>query len=84
MKRLQIHRRRCGPGFRFTTKNACGAFQKLALPLCDLVGMHIKLLRQLRKRLFALDRGQGHLRLEYRCVVPTWTSAHLLSSTLPS
>jgi hypothetical protein len=31
---------------------------------CDLVGMHVKGLRQLGKRLIALDRRQRHFRLE--------------------
>jgi DNA replication protein DnaC len=58
--------------------------QQLALPLCDLVGMHIELLRQLQKRLLTLQRSQGHLRLERRCMVPTGTSAHSISSFRPS
>jgi hypothetical protein len=31
-----------------------------------LIGMHIELLRQLQKHLLALQRGQGHLRVERR------------------
>ena len=55
------------------------AFEKLRLPLRDLVGVDIELLRQLGQRLLALDRGQGHLRLEGRCVVPAGSFRHRLS-----
>jgi len=54
------------------------------LPLRHLVGMDIELLSQLGQGLFTLDRGQGHLRLERRCVIPAGTSAHQFSSAQPS
>jgi len=38
--------------------------KKLRLPLCDLVGVDIKLLRQFDQCLRALDRRQGYFRLE--------------------
>ena len=55
------------------------ALEQLALPVRDLVGVHIEQLRQLRQRLLALDGGQRHLRLEGRCVVPARSFAHGLS-----
>ena len=54
--------------------------QLLALPLRDLVGMHIKLLRQLQKRLFTLQRRQSHLRLECSYMGPSGTPAHSFSA----
>jgi hypothetical protein len=48
-----------------------------------LMNAHVKLLRQLRKRIFFLDSGQGHLRFEGRCIVAARTSAHLLFSSQP-
>ena len=78
MKSLQIDRRRPGLGSA-VPENAGGAFEKLTLPLRDLVGVDIELLRQLGQRLLALDRGQRHFRLEARCVVPTRALRHLIS-----
>src|ERR1035437_6774085 len=60
VKRLDVYRCSCRFHLRFTAKNSDGAFQKLALPLRDLVGMYVKLLSQLRKCLFSLDGGQSH------------------------
>jgi hypothetical protein len=54
-------------------------FQQLRLPLGDLIGMDVKLLRQFRQRQLAPDGGQCHLRLECRGVVPARSSAHVLS-----
>jgi hypothetical protein len=54
-------------------------FLKLALPLRDLVRMHVKMLSQLRQRHLALDGRKRHLGLECRCVVPACSSAHRLS-----
>jgi len=42
--------------FRRSQKHATGPFQQMGLPLHDLAGVHIKLLRQLRQRLVALER----------------------------
>ena len=50
----------------------------------DLLCTGIELLSQLGQGLFTLDRGQGHLRLERRCVIPAGTSAHQFSSAQPS
>src|ERR1035437_8251627 len=61
-------------------EDACGAFLKPVLPLRNLVRMHIEVLRKLGKGFFALQSGQCHLGFKGRCVVPTWSSAHLLSS----
>src|ERR1035437_9211072 len=61
-------------------EDACGAFLKPVLPLRNLVRMHIEVLRKLGKGFFALQSGQCHLGFKGRCVVPTWSPAHLLSS----
>ena len=45
-------------------KGGRGALQQLALPIRDLVGMHIVQLRQLRQRLLASDGIYRHLGLE--------------------
>jgi hypothetical protein len=41
--------------------------------------MDVELLGKLRNRSIALDRSEGHLRLEGRCVVPARSSRHGLS-----
>jgi hypothetical protein len=56
------------------------ASPKPVLPLRNLVGMHIEVLRKLGKGLVTLQCSQCHLRFKSRGVVPAWTSAHLLSS----
>ena len=56
-----------------------GAFLKPVISFRNLVGMHIKVLCEFGQGLVALERSQGHLRFKGRCVVPTRTSAHLLS-----
>ena len=77
MQRLQI---------RFTLallrnagKYVRGPFQQLAVPLRDLIRMHIQLLRQRRKGLITLEGGNRHLRLERDRVVSTGTSHALCS-----
>ena len=55
------------------------AFKKLSLPLRDLIGVNVELLRQFGQRLLALQGGQGHFRLESRRVVPTRSFGHNLS-----
>jgi hypothetical protein len=78
MKGLPINRRR--PDLDSAVSEDTGrAFEKLPLPLRDLVGVDIELLRQLGQRLLALDRAQSHFRLERRCVVPTGALRHLIS-----
>ena len=54
--------------------------QQLILPLLDLVGVHIELLRQFRQRLFAPERRQRYFRFESRAVVPAGSLCHGLSS----
>src|ERR1035441_6427990 len=61
-------------------EDACCALLEPGLPIRDLVGMHIKVLRKLGKGLIALQSGQCHLGFKGRCVVPARSSAHLLSS----
>jgi hypothetical protein len=78
MKGLQINRRWHGLDSAMS-ENTGRAFEKLTLPLRDLIGVDIELLRQLGQRPLALDRGQGHFRLEGRCVVPTGALRHLIS-----
>ena len=53
MKRLKVHNRFDSTSLRFSAKDPSRALQQLALPLRDLVGMHIELLRQLRQRLLS-------------------------------
>jgi len=79
VQHLQIHRRRRFRACRARAKHPRRTVEKLPLPTRDLVRMNVKLLRQLRQRLLALDRGQCHSRLEGRCVVPACPSRHALS-----
>ena len=44
----------------------------------DLLCTGIELLSQLGQGLFTLDRGQGHLRLERRCVIPAGVCSSIL------
>lgn len=53
---------------RLTAEYTGSHFQELTTPLCNLIGVNVKLLRQLGQRLLALNGGQGHLRLECRAV----------------
>src|SRR3954447_11469400 len=64
---------------RLRTEHPGSPLQELSLPGRDLVGMNVKLLRQLSQRLLAPYGSQGHLRFESRRVVPAWLSAHRLS-----
>ena len=82
MQRFEIDRR--GLVRSGLAEDARDALLQLALPLRNLVGMDVELLGQLGQHLLTLDRGQGHLRLECRCMVPAGTSAHLFSSSQPS
>ena len=65
-------------GFHRTAKHVGGPRQQVLLLFCDLGGMHAKLCRQLRQRLLAFDRGEGHLRLEGRPVIAS-RSLHRLA-----
>ena len=79
MQRLHIDGRRVGSDPRRRPEHPGGPFLKLRLPLRDLVGMNVEVLRQLSNRALAPDGGQRHFRLECRCVVPACSSAHRLS-----
>jgi hypothetical protein len=52
---------------------------KLGFPRCDLIEVHVELLRQLSQCSITLDGSKRHLRLEGRCVVPARSSTHGLS-----
>src|SRR5688572_27313580 len=73
------HRQRRTPTVAATLRAEQPGCPVEKLPLGNLVGMNVELLCQLGQRLLALDGGQSHLRLESRCVVPTWSSRHGLS-----
>jgi len=75
VQRLHIDRGLCRLRFRLA-KSTGSPFQQLILPLPDLVGMHIKLLRQFRQRLLAHHGGKRHLGLECRAVVPARSLRH--------
>jgi hypothetical protein len=60
-------------------ENTGRAFEKLTLPLPDLIGMDIEQMRQLGRRLLALDPGQSQSCLEDRCVILTGALRHLIS-----
>src|SRR3954466_8162534 len=77
MQRLHIDGRRSR--FRLRPEHPGSPLQELSLPGRDLVGMNVKLLRQLSQRLLAPYGSQGHLRFESRRVVPAGSSAHRLS-----
>jgi hypothetical protein len=57
------------------------SLQELALPGCDLRGMHIMLLRQLCQALLAPYCFQRHARFERGTMVPSRSSHALLSSS---
>src|SRR3954467_10187757 len=77
MQRLHIDGRRSR--FRLRPEHPGSPLQELSLPGRDLVGMNVKLLRQLSQRLLAPYGSQGHLCFESRRVVPAGSSAHRLS-----
>src|SRR5712671_505185 len=79
MKGFQIDGWRSGFGTSLSPEYPGRPFKELRLPLGDLVGMDIELLRQIGQRLLAFDRGQSHFRLEGRCVAPACSLAHRLS-----
>lgn len=47
-----------------------GGFKQLIAPLFDLAWMQVEFLQQLDQRLFSLDRGNSHFRLECQILVP--------------
>src|SRR3546814_8451857 len=75
LKPLTVHHR--WRGARTAPEHLGGTVEKLRPPSRDLVRMNVELLRQLRQRLLATDRRQGHLLLELPTVVPSGTSRHL-------
>ena len=75
MEDLEI--RRVRRGLR-AANHVGGPCQQVLLPFRDLGGMHAKLCRQLRQCLLVLDRGNGHLCLECRPVIPS-RSLHRLA-----
>ncbi len=77
VERLHVNRRLSLLAPRPTAKYTCSPFQKLTKPLRDLIRVNVKLLRQFRQRLFALNGDQCHLCLECRAVVPAGSFAHL-------
>src|SRR5215208_2661392 len=78
MERLHIHGWVCRCGL-LGPEHVGSPVEELGLPLGDLVGMHIELLRQLGQGLLALHGGQGHFGLESRRVVPAGSLAHHFS-----
>src|SRR3954463_15876738 len=64
---------------RLRAEHPSRPLQELSLPGRDLVGMNVKLLRQVGQRLLTPYGSQGHLRFESRRVVPAWSSAHRFS-----
>src|SRR6202035_4513549 len=79
MERLQIHRQCGGTSLGFSPEYPGRPFEKLRLPLRDLIGVNVELLRQLGQRLLALQSSQCHFRLECRAVVPARSFRHRLS-----
>jgi hypothetical protein len=83
MQRLEVDRRQFP--IHSATEHNTRSFLQLRLPLRDLVGMHIELLRQLGDRSVALDRRQRDFRLEYRRVIPagsSWHNGRLIASPI--
>src|SRR5215211_5369571 len=78
MQRLHVHGWVCGCSL-LGPEYPGSSVEELRLPLGDLVGMHIKLLRQLGQGLLAFKSGQGHFGLESRRVVPAGSLAHRFS-----
>src|SRR5690606_18135975 len=52
------------------------ALKQLIAPLLDLVRVDVEVLRQFDQGLLALDRRHRHFRLEWRTVIPAWSSCH--------
>jgi hypothetical protein len=76
---LHIDRWYVDPGACRRPEHPGSPFLKLRLPLRDLVGVNVEVLRQLSHRVLAPDGSQRHLRLECRCVVPARASDHCVS-----
>ena len=66
MQRLHVDSRmRCSVAAT-RTENTRSPTLELRFPRCDLIGMDVKLFRQLSQRSIALDCGKRHFRLEGR------------------
>jgi len=78
MKPLDVDRRLI-TATAISTKNPGSPLQQLRTPCRNLVGVNIKLLRQLGQRLLPLDRLQRFPCLERRAVVAAWSLAHIVS-----
>src|SRR5919112_2546433 len=78
MQRLHVHGWVCGCSL-LGPEYPGSSVEELRLPLGDLVGMHIELLRQLGQGLLAFKSGQGHFGLESRRVVPAGSLAYCFS-----
>ena len=64
VQHLEVNRRLIRS--RLAAEHVGGLGQQLVLPVSDLVGVHVMLLRQLGQRLVASNGGQRHLGLECR------------------
>ncbi len=64
--------------FRFFPERNSRIFQKLPLPVGDLVGMYFKQFGELRDRLVAFDRRQGDFGLEYWIMLSALFSCRLI------
>src|SRR6476659_6808695 len=76
VQRLHVDGRCSSTAAAAETEHIGSSAVELRFPRCDLIGMDVKLLRQLSQRSIALDGGKRHLRLEGRCVVPARSSLH--------
>ena len=65
MQRLHVHRRVCRCGLLGAKDVGCPV-EELGLPLSDLIGMDIELVRQLSEGLVAFHSGQSHFGFESR------------------
>ncbi|VTZ22715.1 conserved hypothetical protein [Methylocella tundrae] len=74
--RIQIHRWSNGAGLGLGPKYSSSPLQKLRFPLCDLVDVHVELLRQLDQRLLAPHGSQSNSCLEGRAMVPAYSFCH--------
>ena len=63
-------------------ENLLRTSKKIVAPDLDLVGMHIKLLRQLTQGLLPLDRFNRNFGFESRRVIAPWSSCHFRSPVI--
>src|SRR5271166_7187226 len=67
MKRLHVDGRLRGSAAATRTEHIGCPFLQLRLPRCNLIGVHVELLRKLSQCSIAFDGRERHLRLEGRC-----------------